>query len=119
MGNGRKPILYISSTYLDLKEHRATLKIALEKAGYNVECMERYPAFDDRPLDRCLQDVANCDAYILILAHRYGSRPAASDGRSLSITEREFEKATRQSRTRLVFCVEPTYPWPNHRDADG
>jgi hypothetical protein len=119
VGQGRKPILYISSTFRDLKEHRAALKIALEKAGYDVDCMERYPAFDERPLDRCLEDIAVCDGYVLILAHRYGSRPDCPDGRLLSITEREYEEATRRSRTRLAFCVDDSYTWPGEQDAPG
>jgi len=116
VGQGRKPILYISSTFRDLKEHRAALKIALEKAGYDVDCMERYPAFDERPLDRCLEDVAHCDAYILILAHRYGFRPDCADGRLLSITEREYEEAARRSRRTFAFCVDAAYAWPGEQD---
>jgi hypothetical protein len=119
VGQGRKPNLYISSTFRDLKDHRAALKVALEKAGYDVDCMERYPAFDERPLDRCLQDVALCDGYVLILAHRYGSRPDCPDGRLLSITEREYEEATLRSRTRLAFCVDDSYTWPGEKDARG
>lgn len=57
----RKPIVYVSSTFVDLKDHRAALKVALEKAQYDVECMEKYPAFDERPLDKCLADVARAD----------------------------------------------------------
>ncbi len=53
--------VYVSSTFSDLEQHRAHLKLALEKAGYDVECMERYPAFDERPADKCLADVAACD----------------------------------------------------------
>lgn len=119
MGDARKPVLYISSTFCDLKEHRAALKVVLEKADYDVECMERYPAFDERPLDRCLPDVARCDVYVLILAHRYGFRPDCPDGRLLSITEREYEEATRRSRTTLAFCVDSSYAWPGEQDALG
>ena len=119
MAPRRKPILYISSTFRDLKEHRATLKVALEKAGYDVDCMERYPAFDERPLDRCLEDVAQCDGYVLILAHRYGFRPSSPDGRGLSITEREYEEAIHRSRTTLAFCVEASYAWSGEQDASG
>ena len=41
----RKPIVNVLSTFVDLKDHRAELKLALEKAQYDVECMEKYPAF--------------------------------------------------------------------------
>jgi hypothetical protein len=71
----RKPIVFVSSTFDDLKVHRADLKLALEKAQYDVECMEKYPAFDERPLDKCLADVARADVYVLLLANRYGYRP--------------------------------------------
>jgi hypothetical protein len=33
------------------------------------------PAFDERPLAKCLNDGAICEVYVLILAHRYGSKP--------------------------------------------
>ena len=71
----RKPIVFVSSTFDDLKVHRADLKLAFEKAQYDVECMEKYPAFDERPLDKCLADVARADVYVLLLANRYGYRP--------------------------------------------
>ena len=48
-----QPTVYVSSTFIDLEGHRAALKAALEKARYDVECMEKYTAFDQRPLDRC------------------------------------------------------------------
>ncbi len=71
-----QPSVYVSSTFIDLEGHRAALKTALEKARYDVECMEKYTAFDEQPLDRCLADVAATDVYVLLIAHRYGTRPA-------------------------------------------
>ena len=65
-----QPTVYVSSTFIDLKGHRAALKIALEKTRYDVDCMEKYTAFDERPLDRCLADVAAADVYVLLIAHR-------------------------------------------------
>ena len=76
----RKRVVYSSSTYVDLEQHRAAVKVALEKAGYDVESMERYAAFDERPLEWCLADVTACDAYVLILAHRYGFVPNVAGG---------------------------------------
>jgi tetratricopeptide (TPR) repeat protein len=107
-----KPVVYISSTFIDLEEHRKVLKLALEQSGYNVEAMERYAAFDQRPLDRCLQDVADCDFYVLLLAHRYGFRPEVDGKKTLSITECEYLRAGECGKPRLVFCVEERYPWP-------
>jgi len=39
--------------------------------------MEKYAASDERPKDKCLKDVAECDYYVLILAWRYGFQPPA------------------------------------------
>ena len=95
-----KPIVYVSSTFVDLEQHRAALKAALEKAQYDVECMEKYPAFDERPLDKCLADVARADVYLLLLAHRYGYRPTEGNPDGKSITQLEYKEgaATRASR---------------------
>ncbi|WP_233849334.1 DUF4062 domain-containing protein [Paraburkholderia sp. HD33-4] len=108
----RKPLIYVSSTFVDLKEHRAALKAALEKAQYDVECMEKYPAFDERPLDKCLADVRRADVYVLVLAHRYGFRPKHDNPARKSITQLEYEEAGRQTgKPRLVFIVEDDYLW--------
>ena len=61
----KKKTVYFSSTYLDLIDHRAAVKTALERAQFAIECMEKYPAFDERPKDKCLADVAECDYYVL------------------------------------------------------
>jgi len=108
----RKPVVYVSSTSADLEQHRAALKSALEKAQYDVECMEKYPAFDERPLSRCRADVARCDVYVLLVAHRYGFRPDTGNPERKSITELEYEEAGRHvGKPRLVFTVDPEHPW--------
>lgn len=116
----RKPIVYVSSTFVDLQQHRAALKVALEKAQYDVECMEKYPAFDERPLDKCLADVARADVYVLLLAHRYGYRPTEGNPDGRSITQLEYEEAGRNPSTqRLVFTVDPEHPWKLKWSDDG
>jgi formylglycine-generating enzyme required for sulfatase activity len=107
-----QPSVYVSSTFIDLEGHRAALKTALEKARYDVECMEKYTAFDQRPLDRCLADVAATDVYVLLIAHRYGTRPAEDNPQRRSITHLEYEQASRHLKPRLVFTVDRHHPWP-------
>ncbi len=117
-----QPTVYVSSTFLDLEGHRAALKSALEKARYDVECMETYTAFDERPLDRCLADVAATDVYVLLIAHRYGYRPAENNPQRRSITHLEYEEASRHQKPRLVFTVDRKELWlPDWIDsgADG
>ena len=89
-----QPSVYVSSTFIDLEGHRAALKTALEKARYDVECMEKYTAFDQPPLDRCLADVAATDVYVLLIAHRYGYRPLENNPQRRSITHLEYEQAS-------------------------
>ena len=106
-----QPTVYVSSTFIDLEGHRAALKTALEKARYDVECMEKYTAFDDRPLDRCLADVAATDVYVLLIAHRYGYRPLEHNPQRRSITQLEYEEASRHGKPRLVFTVDRKEKW--------
>lgn len=112
MPRPRKRIVYVSSTFADLAAHRAALKTALEKAQYDVGSMEKYPAFDERPLDKCLADVAAADAYVLLVAHRLGFRPKEGNPGRKSITQLEYEEAGRHDGTpRLAFTVDPDQPW--------
>ena len=78
--------VYVSSTFKDLEEHRSAVKATLERAAFDVECMEKYPAFDERPKDKCLADVAECDYYVLILAWRYGFQPEDDNPRTKDLS---------------------------------
>ena len=60
--------IYVSSTYGDLREHREEVYRTLRKLGHDVVAMEDYVASDQRPLERCLDDVAACDPYVGISA---------------------------------------------------
>jgi formylglycine-generating enzyme required for sulfatase activity len=106
-----QPTVYVSSTFNDLEAHRAALKTALEKTRYDVECMEKYTAFDQRPLDRCLADVAATDVYVLLIAHRYGYRPPENNPQRRSITQLEYEQASRHNKPRLVFTIHSDHDW--------
>lgn len=106
-----KKRVYVSSTFIDLQEHRKTVKATLERAGFDVECMEKYPAFDERPVKKCLADVAECDYYVLVLAWRYGHQPKTDNPNSLSITHMEYEEAVRREKPCLAFLLDPDEPW--------
>src|SRR5581483_8034759 len=58
-------------------------------------------------------DVGNAaDAYVLLLAYRYGFRPKDGNPDRKSITQLEDEEAGRHSgKPRLVFTVDPEHPW--------
>ncbi|MGH8625173.1 MAG: DUF4062 domain-containing protein, partial [Gammaproteobacteria bacterium] len=112
-----KPLrIYLSSTYEDLKQHRAAVFEALEKAGLPVARMEGYVASDKRPLDLCLQDVAQSDIYVGLFAWRYGYVPPPEHGNpdGRSITELEYRHAMDKGKPILTFLADPSTEavWP-------
>lgn len=111
--------IYVSSTYTDLVEHRAAVIDTLTRRGFDVGCMEKYPAFEERPADKCLADVAACDCYVLVLAWRYGFEPPRDNPEGRSITHLEYEEAIRCKRRCLVFLLDENAAWKKpHIDKD-
>jgi len=108
--------IYISSTYEDLREHRRAVSEVVRRMQHEPIGMEDYHAADERPLDRCLRDVRRSQAYIGILAWRYGFVPR---GETRSITTLEYEEAGRHSIPRLLFLADDA-SWPKAlRDPDS
>jgi hypothetical protein len=79
--------IYISSTYRDLTDYRDVVYRTLRQLQHDVIAMEDYVATDARPLDKCLQDVAECDLYVGIFAFSYGYVPDYGNPEHKSITE--------------------------------
>jgi hypothetical protein len=104
--------VYVSSTYRDLREHRAAVDRALRRMGHDVIGMEQYVAEGGRPLQRCLADVRLADVYVLILAWRYGYVPTTDNPEALSITELEYRQAVANGKPILGFMLAPDAPWP-------
>jgi len=111
--------LYLSSTYIDLKRHRAALGSGLRKSGYEVVMMEEYVARDQRVEFACKGDVVACDVYVGVFAWRYGHIPSDANPERLSVTEMEYAAAGAKPMTRLTFLLEDRARWPMARkDAD-
>lgn len=93
--------VYISSTYRDLAPYRRVVMESLHKVpNFKVVGMEYYTAEATQPLDRCLQDVSECQIYLLILANRYGW---VIDGYEQSVTHLEYLRAKQENKVILVF----------------
>lgn len=103
--------IYVSSTFEDLKEHRAAVCQTLRQMHHEVISMEDYVAGDRRPADKCLADVAASEIYVGLFALRYGFIPP-NDPQQKSITELEYRKASAEPKERLVFLLDETAPWP-------
>lgn len=92
--------IYISSTSVDLKEHRdSTIKTILH-LDHQPIAMEFLPACPIAPVEKCLKDIASCKVFIGIIAGRYGFIP---EGYDKSITELEYREAKRLEIPRLIF----------------
>jgi len=103
---------YVSATFKDLQAHRQIVNVVLRRFGYEDVAMEYYVAEDVRPLEKCLQDVAECDLYVGILAWRYGYVPETDNPEKLSITELEYRKAVELKKPRLLFVIDEDADWP-------
>jgi hypothetical protein len=104
--------IYLSSTYGDLKEFRKAVYHALRQMQEDVIAMEDYVASDQRPLDKCLADVDECEAYVGLFAWRYGYIPQEGNPRRLSITEREYRRAKARGKPRFIFLLHQDADWP-------
>jgi hypothetical protein len=110
--------IYVSATYGDLKEHREKVYRVLRQLGHDVVAMEDYVATDQRPLAKCLADVAACDLYVGIFAHRYGYVPEHDNPEGRSITELEYRHAGALGIPCLRFLLDLGVPWlPGWMDA--
>lgn len=104
--------IYVSSTYLDLQDYRAQVERIIRRMGHEDVAMEYYVAEDQRPVDRCLSDVAACDMYIGIFAWRYGWIPKKNNRKKLSLVEMEYREAQKTGKPCLIFLLDGNTPWP-------
>lgn len=108
---------FVSSTFLDLREHRAHVIAELRKAGFFVDPMEDWTADVDEPKKLSTRRLEGCHLCVLIVARRRGHIPA---GDSLSITQQEFEEAKRRGIDVLVYLLDDAViDWPNKFDDRG
>jgi tetratricopeptide (TPR) repeat protein len=98
-----RKIIMISSTALDLPEHRKELCEGCKKAGFDIRVMEELPALDADAIEASLEMVDEADIYIGVFAYRYGYVPEGCD---ISITEMEYNRAVERKIPRLIFFVD-------------
>lgn len=100
---------FLSSTYIDLIEHRQLAIEALQRLGQEVGRMEVFGARPEEPTKACLSEIEACDVFIGVYAHRYGYVPSDSH---ISITEAEYNYAVELKKPMFCFMVKEEYPWP-------
>jgi hypothetical protein len=97
----------VSSTALDLPEHRKEVKDACLRMGMFPMMMELMPGRDAEITSAALRMVDEADIYLGIFAYRYGYIPLEYD---ISITEMEYNRAVERGITRLIFLMHEDHP---------
>ena len=94
-----KPRVFISSTFYDLKQVRADLKIVIESLGYIAVDNNQgdIPYGKDEELDKyCYKEISNIDILVSIIGGRLGSESSVINNASISQVElktaRDFNK---------------------------
>jgi hypothetical protein len=91
--------VFLSSTYVDLKEEREEILRILLKLNCFPAGMELFPAIDEEQFDYIKKEIDNSDYYLLIIGGRYGS--LTSEG--ISYTEKEFLYALEKKIPVIAF----------------
>lgn len=102
-----RPTVMISSTGIDLPEHRAAAKDACERCETIPLVMEHMPASDADAIALSLEYVDR--------AWRYGHVPTGDDlpfAGEMSITEIEFRRAEERGIPILGFVIDEDHPFP-------
>ena len=133
--------IFVSSSFEDLREHRAAVIRVLRQLGHEVLAMEDLTAASAAPLSKVLDMVDRSEAYVGIFAWRYGYVPGASPAApgqqagttspapapapvialpavkgaiagQTSITNYEYLRALERSLPIMAFLLDEQYPWP-------
>lgn len=95
--------VFISSTYIDMIPYRDALQTAITNCDSVAYGMERFVPAPIRPLDRCYEEIAGSQIYILLLGHRYGE---IDNDSGKSYTELEYDKAKEMGLPILAFLLD-------------
>jgi len=105
--NDRRYQVFVSSTFLDLKEERAAVVSALLQMNAFPAGMEMFPAADEDAWTLIKRVILNSDYYLLVIGGRYGSVDPSTE---LSFTEMEFDYAVQEKIPVMAFL---------HKDPDA
>ncbi len=100
--------IMLSSTFTDLKDHRARAIEVIQKLGYMPRVMEHSGAQAEADvIDTSLQMVQDAVAYVGVISLKYGQTPAdpVRNPDKLSVTELEFNEAMLLKRPIVLFIM--------------
>src|ERR1039457_6693722 len=109
------PVVFISSTSDDLKEHREQAFKAAVASGFSPRMKEYFPASGHaKSLQACRELVAQAEVVVEIVAHRYGwvpDGPQNPDRKSITWLECDYAWEVTKKEV-LAYLVDPDYDWP-------
>lgn len=98
----KKYQIFISSTYEDLKEERRIVQDVILSMYHFPIGMEMFSAGDEEQWEIIKDTIDSSDYYVLIVAHRYGSK--TDEG--ISYTEKEYQYAKTKGIPVLAFIID-------------
>src|SRR5262245_5914698 len=119
--SGHLPIdVMISSTSLDLPDHRKQAMDAVKRCLMNTWEMETLGAGLGDAISVSLKLVDKSEIYLGIIGMRYGFIPddPARNPNRLSITELEYRRALERSIPILIFIMDKAHPVPERNAGD-
>lgn len=119
--------IFLGSTSNDLKDVRAELRQLIPSLGFELICFED-PSFKKLPRkhahDMCLDNVRDCDIYVLIIDELFGEDYAGSDPnlKGKSVTWAEVEVALKENKDICAFVRKAVWleksTWAHNRDRE-
>jgi len=104
--------VFLSSTARDLQAYRDAVFRALQACDdLRVVRMEDFGARAEMTDEFCRRKVAECDLFVGIVGHYFGSRPKGS---AKSYTQQEYDAAVEANKPRLMFVAPDDFPLPAH-----
>lgn len=102
----KKLQIFVSSTYIDLKDERQAAVEAILKSGNIPAGMELFTAGNDSQLTTIKRWIDDSDIYFLILGGRYGSIESKSQK---SYTELEYDYAKSINKPTFAVVITPEH----------
>lgn len=102
----KKLQIFVSSTYIDLKEERQAAVEAILKSGNIPAGMELFAAGDKSQLETITRWIDESDVYFLILGGRYGSIESTTGN---SYTEIEYDYAKSINKPTFAVVIKEDY----------
>lgn len=103
--------IFVSSTYVDLKDERDLVIKAILEMGHIPVGMEMFSAADEEQWNIIKRQIDQSDYYVVVVAHRYGS----CDSLGLSYTEKEYDYACQIGVPSLGFILDDSVSWPREK----